>query len=135
MGTPCLNLSPADAWANRLVLREANFSLPTAEDAKGVIRQFLKNGVGPIAEKRGNDMFPADSAKATAKELVSFLPPPAPIKQIEWATTPRTDTERNKFTVTPQEFVAAIDRTFAIADGVKCRLSQLDDSVFLLEPP
>ena len=134
MSTPTVNLSPLDAWANRLVLRRINYSVASAEGAHDAIEALLTTNTGPIADAAFNDPFPLDCAAASARAIASLLPPPGPVLPFEWRATPRTDVQTKKFTVSLEEFSASLARAFEIANHPTFRVRELTDSVVLVEP-
>jgi surface carbohydrate biosynthesis protein len=134
MGVPCLNVSPHDAWARRLILRDINYSVATAGEAYGAIGSFLGRSEGPIAEARSKDPFPKDCAAASAAAISSLLPPPGPMKQFPWVQTPRTDIQKKKFTVSADEFSESLGRAFKMAGCETYAIEPLADSVVIVRP-
>ncbi len=134
MGVPCLNLSPHDAWARRLILRDINYSVAAAGEAFGAIESFLDRGEGPIAEARSNDPFPRDCAAASAAAIASLLPPPRPMTAFPWALTPRTDIHKKKFTVSADEFAESLGRALKMAGCEDYAIEPLVDSVVKVRP-
>jgi surface carbohydrate biosynthesis protein len=134
MGVPCLNLSPHDEWARRLVLRDINHSVANASEAAPTIETFLAQGDGPIAEARSKDPFPKDCAAASAQAIASLLPPPHPLGAFPWTLTPRTDIHRKKFTVSPEEFAESLGRAFEMAGHAAYTMEPLVDSVVKVSP-
>lgn len=134
LGTPSLNLSPREEFARRLVLRDINFTVFSAAGAYDPITRFLNSGDGPIAAPYPANIFPPQSAETTARELAELLPAPMRLSGMPWATGTRNETERGKFTVTPDEFRQAIARVFPIAGSPRADVMDLDDSVILLLP-
>jgi surface carbohydrate biosynthesis protein len=135
LGTPTLNLSPADNWGERLVARNLNFTVSSAAAAHEPVRQFLKDGQGPLSHGFEADFFPPNSAETTAQELAKLLPKPTRLSGMGWAKAERHEKERAKFTVSPEEFRRAIGRVFPIAGNPRAYVLDLDDSVILILPP
>ncbi len=135
LGTPALNISPLEDWSKRLIVRDVNFTVASAEEAYGPVEQLLKAGAGPLAAPYRTDIFPEKSAEITARELVKLLPKPTRLNQMGWAPAQRNEQERAKFTVSPQEFRQALGRVLALTGGAKIEGMDLDDSVVFLMPP
>ena len=134
MGVPCLNLSPADAWAHRLILRDINYSVATAHEARAPIERFLALGDGPIAEARSNDPFPQACAAASAEAIASLLPAPHPMSSFPWTLSPRQEIHRKKFTVSLDEFTESLSRAFEMAEFAAYTVEPLADSVVKVSP-
>ncbi len=132
LGTPTINLSPDDAWAKRLILRDVNFSVTSAQQAKESIEEHLKRNDGPLRKAAKRDLFPDNCAEKTALAIASLLPRPAPLPQFKWVQRQRTDVQKGKFTVSRDECAAAIERIFPIAGLQGGNFVELEDSVFLL---
>ena len=81
LGVPCLNLSPQDAWAERLIIRDANVTVTNAVQAAETVVQFLRGGA-PLQRKPTQDLFPAQAAKATARAMKALLPKPGAMSGI-----------------------------------------------------
>jgi len=61
MNRPCLNISPAgqENWSDKLLMKQVNFTVASAQDAIGPLVEFLTNRSGPIARHRsGGVAFP-----------------------------------------------------------------------------
>jgi surface carbohydrate biosynthesis protein len=134
MGVPCLNISPHDAWARRLILRDINHSVAAAGDAYGAIERFLARGDGPIAEARSRDPFPKECAAASAEAISSLLPPARPMGPFPWTPTPRQEIHQKKFTVSPEEFAESLGRAFKMAGYETYAVEPLADSVVKVSP-
>ena len=127
MGAPTLNLSPLDAWADRVNLRAFNQTVKTAQEAMAAINRGLTASPPP------DELCPRGAAEKLAETMVGLMPPPEPINGIRWNPTHRFDVQRTKFTVEIPEFMEAAKGAF---DGV-CGDVQgivLDDSLYLLRP-
>jgi surface carbohydrate biosynthesis protein len=134
MRVPQLNLSPVDEWAERLILRQVNYTTATAEASIPAIEKFMSSGGGPIVEMAGSDPFPPDCAKTTADEMAALLPPPAPVSAFPWLATERSDVQRRKFTVSPEEFRASLTRAFELSGFTPHEVEDLTDSVVIIRP-
>ena len=134
MGTPSVNLSPLDQWAERLMLRAINYSPRSAAEAQPAIIAFLEAGEGPIASAAFSDPFPLSCGEKTVSEIVSYLPSPRDVGTFPWADTPRNDGQRQKFTVSPDEFRTATRRAFELVGDAPHEISDLFDSVALIRP-
>ena len=135
LGTPCVNLSPDDAWASRLIISTANYTVRDAEAAVDAIRVSLSGGAIPPAPRPGDDLFPKGAAKKTALAIKRLLPKPARLTEFMWNQIPLTDLQKDKFTVTLDEAKASMERMFALAGARPTALRVLDESVFLVSPP
>ncbi|MBX7199720.1 MAG: hypothetical protein K1X51_10115 [Rhodospirillaceae bacterium] len=133
LGTPVINVSPVAEWAKRLIVREVNCTVATADEAVALVPDFLRNHA-----RAGSldvfDIFPRDAAERTARAIAAFLPPPGPLAPFNWVPLERTDVQRNKFTVTPQECMDCIRRVFPLAGAQVKSVIAMDDSLFLLTP-
>jgi surface carbohydrate biosynthesis protein len=132
LGVRCLNIAPGESWSDRFVMRRVNPTVASAKDAKERIDALLATGrwdtpAIPV------EMFPADAAKTTARELAAFLPPPGPVRLERWGASQRTEVQRAKFTVSEQDLFGAFT---PIAQRIERRLrvQSLTDSVFLIAP-
>jgi surface carbohydrate biosynthesis protein len=134
LGTPALNLSTQDEWAKRLVVRDINFTVRSAAEAVDPVYRLLKTGDGPLAAPYLVEVFPPNSAGRTAKEFLELLPPPERLPPMGWVRYKRTDREKEKFTVSAEEFRAAIDRVLPLAGVESAEVVDFDDSVVLLMP-
>ena len=132
--TPTLNLSPLDEWARRLITRDINFTARSLEEARDPISLLLADRRGPLAAPFAANVFPPNSAETTASELSKLLPKPARLSGMPWAKVERHEKERAKFTVSADEFRAAIARVFPIAGNPPAEVLDLDDSVVLILP-
>jgi surface carbohydrate biosynthesis protein len=134
MGTPSVNLSPLDLWANRLTLRDINYSPRDAGEAQPAIDEFLAAGTGPISAAAFSDPFPLTCGEKIASEIGSCLPPPRDLEPFSWAETRRNAAQRQKFTVSPDEFRRTLRQAFEIAGDVPHEISDLFDSVVVIRP-
>lgn len=132
-GVPCLNLSPRDAWAERLIIRDANVTVANAVQAAETVVQFLR-GDTPLQRKQTQDLFPAHAAKATARAIKALLPKPGAMSGITWDRLNRSALQREKFSVSEDEARAAVQRVFPMAGVGPKPMVVLDDSVFALSP-
>jgi surface carbohydrate biosynthesis protein len=134
MGTPSVNLSPLDIWAKRLVLRDINYSPRSAAEAQPAIEEFLATSEGPIAAASGGDPFPLTCGEKIAAAIASYLPPPRDLGSIAWPETPRGEPQKQKFTVSPEEFRVSLRQMFDLAGQVPYEVTDLADSVVLIRP-
>jgi surface carbohydrate biosynthesis protein len=134
MGTPVINISPVDAWADRCSLRAVNYSVRSAQDATAPIASLLDRGEGPIAEARSLDIFPRDCADAIAQAMASIMPPPRAVAPFAWPATSRPDVQQKKFTVSPEEFASSLSRAFEMANHSAYVMEPLFDSVVRVSP-
>lgn len=134
MGTRCLNLSPDGPWAERLVLRQVNYSAPTAAAAMDAVDNALSKGIGPIVDTAFNDPFPLDCASTFAQAIASMLPPPRPMESFAWRDTTRTDVQRSKFSASLDDISQAMARVSRIAGCNGYEIEEITDSVAMIRP-
>ncbi|MBX7200398.1 MAG: hypothetical protein K1X51_13615 [Rhodospirillaceae bacterium] len=136
LGTPALNLSPSDPWAERLILRTITPGVATASEAAAAIAAFCRGDRTGAAfrARRVQDLFPPDGAKATAQTIARLLPEPGGLAGIKWERLNRSAAQREKFTVSADEAEAAMTRIFAMAGVPPKPMFTLDDSVFAIAP-
>jgi surface carbohydrate biosynthesis protein len=134
MGVSCVNLSPVDSWAERLTLRDINYSSRSAVEAQSAIAEFLATGKGPIASASFNDPFPLSSGEKIAGAMIPFLPAPQPVPSFSWSDTSRNDPQKEKFTVSLEEFLVSMRQASNLARVSAYEVSQIADSVALVRP-
>ncbi len=134
LGTPCINLSPQDAWATRLILRTANYTVPDAGQAVEATVRFLRDPACLSSPPGAHELFPAQAAQAAARAIQQLLPKPGPLSGMKWERILRNSFQKEKFTVSPEEAQAAVQRVFPLAGVAPKPLIPLDDSLFVLSP-
>jgi len=135
LGKPAINVSPIEAWSRKFIVRDMNVTVANAEQAFELGYEALRFPERTKLVRNADNVFPRNGAEATARAIARFLPPPAELPRLEWTTIlHREEILRNKFTVTPDEFQEAIQRTFSLAGASKPTVVPCDDSVVLLVP-
>ncbi|MBX7200327.1 MAG: hypothetical protein K1X51_13250 [Rhodospirillaceae bacterium] len=135
LGTPCINLSPDEGWARRLVIPEANYSVRDGVAAATAAKTFLETGKLEVAPRRADELFPVNGAQKTARAIAEMLPKPKKaLTELNWNRIERTDLQRDKFTVSPDEAQAAMMRMFTLANVRPRTLTRLDESAYLVRP-
>lgn len=128
LDAPALNLSPLDAWSERLNLRLFNETVSSAVDAFNAITS------GRVRRKVDLEILaPLDAARVTSEVISQRLPPPSPVTVSRWGGMMRTDLQKEKITVSEDECLAATREIFPLA-GARTKVSQLFDTVFLFQP-
>ncbi|MBL8642614.1 MAG: hypothetical protein JNK21_01670 [Rhodospirillaceae bacterium] len=155
LGTPAINVSPVPQnwWYGLYLMKHVNCCITDSAEAAQAVQTYLSSRSGPLADQEGyykklGDWFPTlntrDAAKRMADALIAALKARGAHKPVKftWALRGeafkhdvRTDNQRDKFSVTPQEVVDGL-KYFMTADKLERTfdLKQLDDSLFLLQP-
>ena len=128
IGARAINLSPEDGWAERLVLREVNYTVATATQAIEAIKS------GRIETARNTEFVPLYGARRAAKAIAATLPGPGKIGPLPWTPHARPDFQKAKMSVTFDECLAAMKELFPTAAVPLKRFREIDDSVFHFEP-
>jgi hypothetical protein len=115
-------------------MRGINDTASGAQEGAERIVNFLKTGHGLMSrvETAG---FVEDGANRTAEALIGLLASrnAAPATEtLTWNKYPRTEVQRNKFTVTKDEFSAALANVSGGLDLPPIHIEELDDSIVLM---
>lgn len=127
LGTPALNVSPNAAWAQRLIARDVNWTVATADEA------IARIAAGLAPRTTSDAIAPLDCAAKTTEAMTALLPRPAPIQGFRWGTYARNDLQKAKITISLEEFVDAMKAVFPIANMPEVPVAELDDTIFLLQ--
>jgi surface carbohydrate biosynthesis protein len=137
LGTPCINLAPIPSWSERFIMRDVNTTVPSIASARQLIEALLAGDHWPDRRQNVSTFFPQGGGKATAQYIATALEGANPLAPFGWHRAERTNEQRAKFSVSPEEFQQRAARVFAGAGLTFAKglgLSILDDSLFLICP-
>ncbi len=133
VGTPCLNIVPAEAsdLADSFALNAFNFTAGTIDEAKSAIADFLLHGSGPI-RAQARPAFIPDGAR-TAADLIAPLSEDGP-EIASWVRYEPRERQVEKFDISAADFAVQLKRIFDAVGVKSVQVGQLDRALFLVVP-
>ena len=130
LNVPAINFDPVPAWGARFLVGKIGCAAHTAQDADDLVSAFLSNDAASVGTSGDTLPLPMDGAIKTADALAALMTDDQPLPDaFPWLPMTRAESHITKFTVHPEEVIAYLQ-----SKNVRCSVTELDDSVFLLKP-